>query len=203
MLPPIVDISTGRSSSSSSMAVVPFQSVDVPLALAQLHDYKADTEPIDINRIRNVSMEHLRALEERGVVSTTEAEDGGCQIAVIPSAIEVSSLVRLQLPCQAFRSLSSVAPTTLPKLYYCVRLALNDWLPADDGAILPFNSDAQKHYNCDFKRPLSYFMALASHEAIMAKAVPAIMHDQGDAYYRCLSHLPEDRWTAALADIAG
>jgi len=46
MLPPIVDISTGGSSSSSSMAVVPFQSVDVPLALAQLHDYKADMEPI-------------------------------------------------------------------------------------------------------------------------------------------------------------
>ena len=37
----------------------------------------------------------------------------------------------------------------------------------------------------------------------MAKAVPAIMHDQGDAYYRCLLHLPADRLTAALADIAG
>ena len=124
MLPPIVDISAGGSSSSSSMAVVPLESVDVPLALAQLHDYKAHMEPIDINRIRNVNMEHIRALEARGVVSTTEAEDGGCQIVVIPSAVEVVSLVRLQEPCQVSRSLSSVVPTTLPKLYYCARLVL-------------------------------------------------------------------------------
>lgn len=83
LLPTVGSPTTGGSSSSSSVAIVPLESMHAPLTLAQLHDYQAHTRPIDINRTRRVNMGHDINSEVRGIVSTTVAEDGGGQIVVL------------------------------------------------------------------------------------------------------------------------
>jgi hypothetical protein len=48
------------------------------------------------------------------------------------------------------------------------------------------------------KRPATYFLALHRKDAVVAKGVDEISHDQCDGYYKCLLHLPREPLLALL-----
>jgi len=87
-------------------------------------------------------------------------------------------------------------------MYHMMRLCEEGWATLPDDGPLSFRMGEELQCQLILSKPVSYFVALASHNEIFAKGVAEIKHDMPDGYFRCLLTLPAAKLQSLLDDMA-
>ena len=133
-----------------------------------------------------------------GALVGAETEFGEATLALNLGAVSWSVMHGLRSPTQHIRLIPDELPPKPSKLQVVFKLQMEGWTPT---AETPASWMPGQPMLCRadlVKRPLSYYLVLLRHEAVIAKGVPEISHQQCDGYYTCLLNVPTQQLPALL-----
>ena len=205
-LPPIVGSASrasGAAAHSTTLALYDAQQRDVRThaLIQELMARKAfvtgGNGPVNMGSLLAWSMDNVSALNDLKIVQLSTSEFGEMSIAIDPSKLDHSALVKLRSPTQHCRL---PAPRTRKecKLDLMFQLRMLGWMPELNPADIAGSDNMG--YVADLNAPLSYFSALVHSAEILGKGV-CIRHGGLDAYYKCLRHLSAE--ALASLDVDG
>ncbi len=145
--------------------------------------------------------EHAAAerLKSCGALVGAQTELGEATLALNLGAVSWSVMHGLRSPTQHIRLIPDELPPKPSKLQVVFKLQMEGWTPT---AETPASWIPGQPMLCRadlVKRPLSYYLVLLRHEAVIAKGVLEISHQQCDGYYKCLLNVPSQQLPALLA----
>jgi hypothetical protein len=195
-----------QQASASSQEIVPCQparhTANEHRILAELLRKKAflvgGNGPAMVMDLAHYDVEAADLLQKHGAVFHEKNEFGEVSVALHLSAVSWSVMYGLRSPTQHLRLIPHEMPAKSSKLQVLFKLQMEGWLPMV-GVHGSWSPGAPLHCRADFmKRPASYFLALLRQDAVVAKGVAMISHDQCDGYYKCLLHMPPEPLLAVL-----
>jgi len=193
LLAPIAGPQAASSSSSQAGVPVFIEEVEarIPFVLGELFVRRAHEEPVRFQDFPYMDYSIIDALAERGVIRVYTDDFGDSMISLNVGRLRQCSNMVVTSPQQALRTQLPGQALSQPKLYHMIRLREQGWIPGDPTeAFVPIGPQV---YRETLARPTSYFVCLLDHEAVFAKAVVEIQHDQSSNYYKCLLGLGQDK----------
>ncbi|CAK0867379.1 unnamed protein product, partial [Prorocentrum cordatum] len=169
--------------------------------LNDLHAFGAASQSVDPMALDRCDFEALRLLEGCGVVQRTEDVFHESRYSINLDCIRQTTHVYLTRPLPLWRCELPRRPLmSLPKLCHMVRLRQDGWVPSAARAAVSPGGPGE--YVEEFSRPVSYFVALRSCDAIFSKGVAEICQRRGSNYYKCLLRLDGDTLRAMMERLA-
>ena len=200
--------SSGSSGSRELMPALAAQSSEVAVtaamvsALSKLQDRAGVDGSLPLMRYEGVPSTVLGTMIGHRMITTDGDEFGELRLALNHGTTESAALTLLAEPVLACQQGTGASYAKMSKFELLLRLMQEGWEESDR---LPeyFELGGDMVHSGALSRPLSYFRALLSWDAIFGKGIEKIAHTAPDAYYKCLLDLPRGRVSAACADNVG